>query len=175
MRTLPVLTCTLIALLAGACRQAAPTGATDPATLPPADAAGASTLPVATGPLPDAVKQGVEVSFVRLGQVGENRWDLEVTLRHPGASEADQISGWSLVLPDGQVAQAGPSGHTADIAPRDPPLRSVTDRREGISLPPGTRVIIVRGHSSGSPASARELTIDLHLDRGPGFSIEHTY
>lgn len=162
-------------LLAAACGRMAPG---DPALAPgPTTAAEPSPSPLAlaTGPIPDAAQQGVEVSFVRLEQSGEFRWDLEVTLRHHGATEADQISGWSLILPDGKVAQPGPGGFTADIAPREPPLRSVTDRRAGITLPQGTRVIIVRGHSSGRQTSARELTIDLNLDRGPGFSIEHTY
>lgn len=162
-------------LLVAGCGRAAPVSPQAAPIGTAAAQASPSPLTVATGPIPEAARQGIEVSFVRLEQSGEFSWDFEVTLRHPGATEADQISGWSVILPDGTVAQEGPGGHTADIAPRDPPLRSVTDRRAGIALPEGTRVIIVRGHSSGSQDTARELTIDLNLDRGPGFSIEHTY
>lgn len=165
--------CTSLALLAAlsACR-AAPAGSPAPSD-GGAAAGGPTELPQATGPVPEG--EGIEVSFAKLSQEGENRWRVEVTLRFPGASKQDQISGWSVILPDGSVAVPGPSGQTADIAPREPPLRSTTDARSGIDLPPGTRVIIVRGHSSGGAPSARELTIDLNLDRGPGFTIEHTY
>jgi hypothetical protein len=166
-----LLTTLLVAGLLSACG-AAPDSA--PAALAPeAGSAEPTALPMATGPVPEG--EGVEVSFVKLSQEGEYRWRAEVTLRYPGADAEDQISGWSVILPDNSVAVPGPSGQTADIAPRDPPLRSVTDARSGIDLPTGTRLIIVRGHTSGGAPSARELTIDLNLDRGPGFSIEHTY
>lgn len=159
-----------IAVLA-ACRTAPAGSPAAPAT--GAAAGGPTELPQATGPIPTG--EGIEVSFAKLSQEGENRWRVEVTLRFPGAGKEDQISGWSVVLPDGTVAVPGPSGQTADIAPREPPLRSITDARSGVDLPPGTRLIIIRGHSSGGAPSARELTIDLNLDRGPGFTIEHTY
>ena len=162
-----VLTLLLAASVLAAC------GGAPAARTPAAGSSDPTALPVATGPVPEG--EGVEVSFVKLSQEGEYRWRAEVTLRYPGADAEDQISGWSVILPDNSVAVPGPSGQTADIAPRDPPLRSVTDARSGIDLPTGTRLIIVRGHTSGGAPSARELTIDLNLDRGPGFSIEHTY
>ncbi|MFI0608683.1 MAG: hypothetical protein ACH37Z_12450 [Anaerolineae bacterium] len=166
-----LLTCLIASSFLAGCR-GAPAGS--PAALTPAaSSAGPTELPMATGPLPES--EGVEVSFVKLSQEGEYRWRAEVTLRFPGADAEDQISGWSVILPDNSVAVPGPSGQTADIAPRDPPLRSVTDARSGIDLPTGTRLIIVRGYTSGGAPAARELTIDLNLDRGPGFSIEHTY
>ena len=98
------------------------------------------------------------------------RWACEAVALGARAQGAGDV-----VLPDGTVAVPGPSGQTADIAPRDPPLRSITDARSGIDLPAGTKLIIVRGHTSGGAPLARELTIDLNLERGPGFTVEHTY
>jgi hypothetical protein len=105
----------------------------------------------------------------------ESTWTFYVTVRHPDTGWEDFADGWDVLTPDGAVIKPDSSGQfTRELLHPHVNEQPFTRSQRGIVIPPGVTRVRVRAHDLVDGFGGREVLVDLTVNSGPDFEVEHT-
>ena len=114
-----------------------------------------------------------DVVFVRAVHGQDGSWTFHVTVSHPDMGWDDYADGWDAVLPDGTVLKAEPDSPFTRLLLHPHQNEQPFTRSQGqISVPENIDQITFRAHDLVDGFGGREITVDLNLVFGEGFSVE---
>ncbi len=113
-----------------------------------------------------------DVIFVNVTRSGEETWSFAVTVEHPDTGWDDYADGWDVVLPDGTVVKPDPdSPFTRLLLHPHENEQPFTRSQSGVIIPSDVSIVTVRAHDIVDGFGGKEITVDLTVDEGDGFTV----
>lgn len=114
-----------------------------------------------------------DVTFVRAIQDSNGTWSFHVTVSHPDTGWEDYADGWDILLEDGTVLKPDPSSpFTRLLLHPHVGEQPFTRSQNGIQIPAGAAIVIVRAHDILDGFGGVEISVDLTKSAGDGYSVE---
>jgi hypothetical protein len=116
-----------------------------------------------------------DVLFVRAVQSADGAWTFHVTVEHPDTGWEDYADGWDVLTPDDTIIKPDPdSPFTRLLLHPHENEQPFTRSQTGIVIPPDVTQVRVRAHDLVDGYGGREVLVDLTVDSGPDFEVQHS-
>ena len=116
-----------------------------------------------------------DVLFVRAVQSADGTWTFHVTVEHPDTGWDDYADGWDVLTPDDTIIKPDPdSPFTRLLLHPHENEQPFTRSQTGIVIPPDVTQVRVRAHDLVDGYGGREVLVDLTVDSGPDFEVQHS-
>lgn len=114
-----------------------------------------------------------DVINVRAVETSANTWTFHVTVEHPDTGWEDYADGWDVLLPDGTVIKPDESSpFTRLLLHPHENEQPFTRSQSNIIIPADVTQVTVRAHDIVDGFGGQEITVDLTVTGGEGFTVE---